>query len=185
MIVQNDGAEKLTTQRIADIAGVNIASLYQYFPSKEAVLARVFETEIERMAEAAKSEFKRIEALSYQSFEGTLVAIIQLEASQLSRIHGLGSDFYLRYRQSFDIHERVNQLALSQSNLSWESWFVNFLRRHRQCLRGDNVHQMSFLARNTLQSCLIAALVENPPLLAQADFLEELRVLVLRYLQAD
>ena len=131
MIVQNDGAEKLTTQRIADIAGVNIASLYQYFPSKEAVLARVFETEIERMAEAAKSEFKRIEALSYQSFEGTLVAIIQLEASQLSRIHGLGSDFYLRYRQSFDIHERVNQLALSQSNLSWESWFVMSYRRAR------------------------------------------------------
>ena len=38
-ILQEEGAEQLTTQRIADVAGINIASLYQYFPNKEAILA--------------------------------------------------------------------------------------------------------------------------------------------------
>jgi len=36
-ILVRDGWEKMNTNRIAERAGVNIASLYQYFPSKEAI----------------------------------------------------------------------------------------------------------------------------------------------------
>lgn len=35
------GVARLTTNRIADRAGVNIASLYQYFPNKQAILAEL------------------------------------------------------------------------------------------------------------------------------------------------
>jgi AcrR family transcriptional regulator len=184
-IVQEDGPETLTTQRIADIAGVNIASVYQYFPSKEAVLAKVLEGEIVRLAEAAKPRFERIKALAAHSFEDTLVAIIELEASQLARIHQLGSDFYLQYRRSFDIHERINQLSLSQANPSWENWFPAFLKRHEHRLRSDNFSLLGFVARNALQSCLVAALEEDPALLSKTEFREELKVLLMRYLQAD
>jgi len=38
-ILVRHGYAKLTTNRIADRAGVNIASLYQYFPGKEAIVA--------------------------------------------------------------------------------------------------------------------------------------------------
>lgn len=38
-IVQEDGLHRLTTNRIAERAGVSIGSLYQYFPGKEAILA--------------------------------------------------------------------------------------------------------------------------------------------------
>jgi AcrR family transcriptional regulator len=37
------GAEGLTTNHIADAAGINVATLYQYFPSKESVLLTLFE----------------------------------------------------------------------------------------------------------------------------------------------
>ena len=40
-ILVRDGYAKLTTNRIADRAGVNIASLYQYFPGKEAIVAEL------------------------------------------------------------------------------------------------------------------------------------------------
>jgi AcrR family transcriptional regulator len=40
-ILVRDGYETLTTNRIADRAGVNVASLYQYFPGKEAIVAEV------------------------------------------------------------------------------------------------------------------------------------------------
>src|SRR5262245_5893308 len=36
-----DGYTKLTTNRIAERAGVNIASLYQYFPGKDAIVAEL------------------------------------------------------------------------------------------------------------------------------------------------
>ena len=40
-ILNREGYAKLTTNRIADRAGVNIASLYQYFPGKEAIVAEL------------------------------------------------------------------------------------------------------------------------------------------------
>ena len=47
-ILEREGPDQLTTQRIADVAGINIASLYQYFPNKEAVLAEVFDEQVAR-----------------------------------------------------------------------------------------------------------------------------------------
>jgi len=40
-ILIREGNMKLTTNRIAERAGVNIASLYQYFPGKEAIVAEL------------------------------------------------------------------------------------------------------------------------------------------------
>src|SRR5262245_11395097 len=40
-ILVRQGYAKLTTNRIAERAGVNIASLYQYFPGKEAIVAEL------------------------------------------------------------------------------------------------------------------------------------------------
>src|SRR5262249_22608038 len=40
-ILIRHGYAKLTTNRIADRAGVNIASLYQYFPGKDAIVAEL------------------------------------------------------------------------------------------------------------------------------------------------
>lgn len=40
-ILIREGYARLTTNRIADRAGVNIASLYQYFPGKEAIVAEL------------------------------------------------------------------------------------------------------------------------------------------------
>lgn len=42
------GFDELTTHQLAEVAGVSVGSLYQYFPTKEAIIA----TLIERRAEA-------------------------------------------------------------------------------------------------------------------------------------
>lgn len=181
-ILEEEGADRLTTQRIADVAGVNIASVYQYFPNKEAVLADVYEEQMACLSERAEQEFSRIQRLSEQSLEATLEAIIDLELELLSRLYSIHSDFYLQYRQSFDILRRVNDLALSLSNPSWESWFPQFLRRHRERLHPGDIDTMSFITRSSLDACLKAALVERPQTLRNSGFRRELLDLLLRYL---
>jgi AcrR family transcriptional regulator len=42
-ILKSDGPEQMTTNRIAELAGVSIGSLYQYFPNKQAVVAALRE----------------------------------------------------------------------------------------------------------------------------------------------
>ncbi len=42
-ILVREGFEKASTNRIAEVAGVSVGSLYQYFPSKEALVAAVID----------------------------------------------------------------------------------------------------------------------------------------------
>ena len=48
-ILQSDGEERLTTNRIAERAGVSIGSLYQYFADKEAIVEAIAERERDRI----------------------------------------------------------------------------------------------------------------------------------------
>src|SRR5690348_7188303 len=40
-VLAKEGATRFTTARVAEAAGVSVGSLYQYFPSKEAILFRL------------------------------------------------------------------------------------------------------------------------------------------------
>lgn len=53
-ILVDEGYEKLNTNRVAEVAGVSIGSLYQYFPNKQSLVLALAEShlgqEIERLA---------------------------------------------------------------------------------------------------------------------------------------
>ncbi len=53
-ILVDEGYDKLNTNRVAEVAGVSIGSLYQYFPNKQALVLALAEShlgrEIERLA---------------------------------------------------------------------------------------------------------------------------------------
>jgi AcrR family transcriptional regulator len=51
-ILRDDGYERANVNRIADLAGVSVGSLYQYFPSKEALVAAVMARHNARMIDA-------------------------------------------------------------------------------------------------------------------------------------
>lgn len=48
-ILKREGSQALTTNRIADVAGVSIGSLYQYFPDKRAIFIALHRRHIEQM----------------------------------------------------------------------------------------------------------------------------------------
>jgi AcrR family transcriptional regulator len=51
-ILVRDGWQKFTTNSVAERAGVNIASLYQYFPNKDSILAQLQRRHIEKGRDA-------------------------------------------------------------------------------------------------------------------------------------
>ncbi len=181
-ILRDEGPDKLTTHRIAEVAGVNIASLYQYFPNKEAVLTEIFEQEIRDYEQRAASRFKELAALANHSLEETLSAVIEMECDQLLLLYRLNPEFYLQYQQSFDIHQRVNDVTLALKNPGWEEWFAGFLHRHRAKLHPGDTEQMAFMARRALEGCLMGALREQPQQLESEQFQQELLALLLSYL---
>jgi AcrR family transcriptional regulator len=74
-ILVREGYTKLTTNRVAERAGVNIASLYQYFPSKEAILAEI---QRRHLAEQRRAMREVLEAHRGQDLESTVRALVAI-----------------------------------------------------------------------------------------------------------
>ncbi|MEZ4375191.1 MAG: TetR/AcrR family transcriptional regulator [Polyangiaceae bacterium] len=53
-ILKQEGAHALNTNHIAELAGVSVGSLYQYFPNKQAILVAVIETQLAGDRHAAR-----------------------------------------------------------------------------------------------------------------------------------
>lgn len=51
-ILQHEGREALNTNHVAEVAGMSIGALYQYFPNKEAILVAMARREIESSGKA-------------------------------------------------------------------------------------------------------------------------------------
>ncbi|MDE0951166.1 MAG: TetR/AcrR family transcriptional regulator [Halioglobus sp.] len=185
IILEREGPEQLTTNRIANVAGINIASLYRYFPNKEAVLAEVFEKQIEGYAEKIRKRIGEIERLSHESLEKTLAAIIDMEIEQRLALVRMEPEFYGLYQRSLDFHRRTNELSVSLDNLSWEAWFPRLLGQHRERLRNGGLEAMSHIARSALEGLLVTALSNIPETLNTQALKGEILDLLLRYLLAD
>src|ERR1700733_9416317 len=54
-VLSREGAQRFTTARVAETAGVSVGSLYQYFPNKEAILFRLQTDEWRRPSELMHS----------------------------------------------------------------------------------------------------------------------------------
>lgn len=81
-LLAREGFEKATTNRIADVAGVSIGSLYQYFPSKEALVAAVMVRESEETMRVVRDAIADVATLSLEEAVRRLVAVA-IEAHQV------------------------------------------------------------------------------------------------------
>jgi AcrR family transcriptional regulator len=54
-VLLSHGAERLTTTRVAERAGVSVGTLYQYFPNKRSLLFAVFEDHLDKVSEAVEA----------------------------------------------------------------------------------------------------------------------------------
>jgi AcrR family transcriptional regulator len=54
-VLLSQGADRLTTTRVADRAGVSVGTLYQYYPNKQSLLFAVFEDHMDNVAGAVET----------------------------------------------------------------------------------------------------------------------------------
>jgi AcrR family transcriptional regulator len=74
-ILVKEGFGKASTNRIAEVAGVSVGSLYQYFPSKEALVAAVIERHQEEIMRTVRGELAEVSALPLEDAVRKLVAV--------------------------------------------------------------------------------------------------------------
>jgi AcrR family transcriptional regulator len=72
-LVVSDGVEPLSTRRIAAAAGIPVASLYQYFAGKEAILLALAERDLEAMNEQMAADLDTLSTLTVRAMAETVV----------------------------------------------------------------------------------------------------------------
>lgn len=99
-LVVERGVEALTTREIAEAAGVPVASVYQYFADKEAVLLALVERHTAEMDEQVAADLAALEVLSLATLvRTTMAAFVQVYHRRRAFV-----EIYLRGRTNPALH---------------------------------------------------------------------------------
>lgn len=185
-ILEQEGVNQLTTNRIAEVAGITIGSLYQYFPNKEAILATLFsETIAAETDQISRAATQRILAQTQISLRATLRELIQVNAELHLRFLQIHGDFYREYYDFFDFHSGVNALIVDvYRQPSWEEWLPTLLKKYREEIAITNVEQAALIVSGIIDRSLESALENKPEWLADDNYLEQIEIATMSYLTA-
>jgi AcrR family transcriptional regulator len=170
-ILARKGYAALTTNRIAERAGVNIASLYQYFPGKEAIVAELRR----RHGAAARRAVRRILAEDAESdLESTLRRLVAAGVAEHAEAPALHRAFT----------EALPALGTSEVAAEDAPAFAAFRQLLERTAVGVPDLDLALWVVATASGALIhRAAVERPEDLSSGAFADELVTLLERYLR--
>jgi AcrR family transcriptional regulator len=141
-ILVSDGFDKASTNRIAEVAGVSIGSLYQYFPSKEALVAAVAERHNRDIMDVIGSTLDEMKFMPLHQAVRRLVAV----AIQAHRV-----DPEL-HRVLAEQIPRIGPLEhLETANREAYARFRDYLENRRDELRVRDVDLAAFVCATSIE----------------------------------
>jgi AcrR family transcriptional regulator len=169
LLVVKHGLENLTTNAVARLAGVSIGSLYQYFPSKRAIVAEL-RNQHQRMGE--------------QIFRAELVLLIDQPVQVATR--RFVEKLIEVHRKEPELHRALEMEGRSGGYGDWERQAVQLIRlyyeRHRAELTVQDLDLASFLVSAASEAVTHAAAMERPDLLRDDKLVDGLTRMLLGYL---
>ena len=173
-VLKREGYKAVTTNRVAEVAGVSIGSVYQYFPDKQAIFVALHQRhidQIDRMVETKLIEnaASSLDELMRAMIEGMIDAhsadpeLYELLATEVPHRADGTRDFAVRLHGAF-------RLALSS--------------RAHELRKGRDVDNLVFVVTNMVESLSHAALFRRPPGLSLAAAKAEVVRSVLAYLRS-
>jgi AcrR family transcriptional regulator len=176
-ILVREGFDKASTNHIAEVAGVSVGSLYQYYPSKEALVAAVMlrhNQEIMRLVRGALAE------VTAQPLEKAVrgIVTIAIEAHRINpRLHRVLAEQIPRTGRLADVE------VFSRENFAF---FRTFLEAHRDELRVTDLELAAFVCVTSIEALTHNAVLHHPDMLgndAVEALVDEATRLVVGYLR--
>lgn len=176
-ILVRDGFDRASTNRIAQVAGVSIGSLYQYYPSKEALVAAVIERHTQGLMEVVRVALAEVAGLSLEMAVRKLVSVA-IDAHRIDpRLH----------RVLAEQIPRVGRLAKVETfNRDIYSLLRAYLEHRRNELRTVDLDMATFVCVTSIEALTHTAVLHRPEVLSDDEvggLVDEVTRLVVRYLQ--
>jgi AcrR family transcriptional regulator len=173
-ILSQDGAYRLSTNRIAKKAGVAVASLYQYFPNKEAIVNALFEMQL---SEERREFTTRSAGLNDEPVREAIRVGIQSTID----VHARKPKLVTSILQSIPFLGGAE--ALIRARQLVVEWVTETMRRRRGELRSSkNLEMRAFLVVHAIEGVIHDAASERPEYLTDPVFADELVEMVDRFL---
>jgi AcrR family transcriptional regulator len=172
-VLVRQGFDGLTTNAVADAAGVSIGSLYQYFPNKEALVAALIEQHIEEMNAAIVAELQRV---AKQPIAQAARSVIELTI----RAHAIEPELH---RVLTEQVPRVGRLAkLRELDEIGSRVVTGLLVARKDELAIDDPELAAFVLVSAIESIVHRAALLYPHKLRDPRLVDEATRLVTRYL---
>ncbi|PPQ14920.1 TetR family transcriptional regulator [Bradyrhizobium sp. AC87j1] len=157
-ILVRDGFEKASTNRIAEIAGVSVGSLYQYFPSKEALVAAVIDRHNEEIMGLVRTALTEVADLPIDKAVRKLVSVA-IEAHRIDpKLHRVLAEQIPRTGQLKDV-EAFNREV--------QTLVRTYLESRRKEMRKIDLDVATLVCVSSIEAVAHNTVLNGPEMLSQ------------------
>lgn len=172
-VLVKEGYDRASTNKIAEAAGVSIGSLYQYFPSKEALVAAVISRHTGEMMDVVRTSMVRVAGLPIPEAARELVKVM-IDAHRIEpKLHRVLVEQIPRVGNMEDV-EKLDEEATMLVRA--------YLEGHKGEIAVDDLEIAAFLCVASVEALTHAAVLRRPALLDNPRFVEEVASMITRYL---
>ena len=175
-ILVREGFDKASTNRIAREAGVSIGSLYQYYPSKEAIVGAVIDRHNQDLMRVVRAAVADIGSLRLeQALRKVITAAIDA--------HRLDPKLHRVLAEQIPRTGRLEKVEAF--NRAYFSLFKAFLETHRDELRTVDLGLAAFVCVTTIEALTHTAVLHRSDILSDymvGTLVDEATRLILLYL---
>lgn len=152
-ILVREGFDKASTNRIAELAGVSVGSLYQYFPSKEALVAAVIERHQQDIMQAVRGELAEVFTEPVEIAVRKVVALAVKGHRVNPRLHRVLAEQIPRVGKLEDVE------VLNRENFTL---FKTYLENRRDELCVGDLELAAFVCVTTIEALTHNAVLHHP-----------------------
>jgi AcrR family transcriptional regulator len=176
-VLMKEGYDRASTNRIAAAAGVSIGSLYQYFPSKEALVAAVSERHSQEVLQLMHNVLAKVAARPIEGAVREFVSVA-IEGHRVNpKLHRV-------------LAEQIPRIGRLQNveaiNRDVQALIRGYLDAHRDEIDVADLDLAAFICVTTVETLTHTAVLHRPDILTDEKaekFVDEVTDLVVRYLQ--
>lgn len=172
-VLKKQGFDGLSTNAVAAQAGVSIGSLYQYFPNKEALVAKLIDRHMEDMNAAIFAELTRVAVMPIAQ---AARAVVELTI----RAHSVDPDLH---RVLTEQVPRIGKLArLRELDEICHRMVAGLLAARKGELAIADPDLAAFILVSTIEAVIHRAALLYPARLRDPRLVDETTLVVTRYL---
>jgi len=178
-VLIREGYDRASTNRIAELAGVSIGSLYQYFPSKEALVAAVIDRHTQEISEVTRNALVKAAARPIEVAAREFVSVA-IDGHRVNpKLHGVLAEQIPR------VGRLQNMEAIQQEGYALVR---AYLEAHRSEIDVVDLDLAAFVLVTVVEALTHAAVLRRPDILSDEKaqrFVDDVTRLVVRYLRTS